>query len=56
MNPKAWMDYMLDHTVVVAEDDPELEGFVAMEMLVVVIQLRVIPASRSRTFCRIFLQ
>jgi 6-pyruvoyltetrahydropterin/6-carboxytetrahydropterin synthase len=22
MNPKVWMDYMLDHTTIVAEDDP----------------------------------
>ena len=25
--PKAWMDYMFDHTVIVAEDDPALQGF-----------------------------
>jgi 6-pyruvoyltetrahydropterin/6-carboxytetrahydropterin synthase len=23
-NPKAWMDYMFDHTTIVAEDDPGL--------------------------------
>ena len=22
MNPKAWMDYMFDHTMLIAEDDP----------------------------------
>ena len=27
MQPKAWMDYMFDHTVIVAEDDPELMKF-----------------------------
>lgn len=27
---KAWADYMFDHTLVVAEDDPELEFFKAM--------------------------
>jgi poly(3-hydroxyalkanoate) synthetase len=31
MNPKAWMDYMLDHTTIVAEDDPYLESFKLME-------------------------
>ena len=25
--PKAWMDYMFDHTTLIAEDDPFLEGF-----------------------------
>jgi hypothetical protein len=29
-NPKEWMDYMLDHTTIITEDDPELEGFKAM--------------------------
>jgi len=27
MNPKAWMDYMFDHTTVIAPDDPELDTF-----------------------------
>ena len=27
MNPKAWMDYMFDHTMLVAEDDPYVESF-----------------------------
>ena len=26
MQPKAWMDYMFDHTLIVAEDDPEVEA------------------------------
>ncbi len=30
MSPKEWMDYMFDHTLIVAEDDPYLAGFKAM--------------------------
>ena len=28
-SPKEWMDYMFDHTLIVAEDDPFLEAFAA---------------------------
>jgi len=41
MNPKAWMDYMFDHTMVVAEDDPFLESFRQMDKDGI-IQLRVV--------------
>ena len=27
MQPKEWMDYMFDHTVIVAEDDPWVDGW-----------------------------
>ena len=47
--PKEWMEYMFDHTVVVAEDDPELEGFKAMDKFGV-IQLRIIPAVGAEKF------
>ena len=30
MSPKEWMDATFDHTVIVAEDDPQLEGFKSM--------------------------
>ena len=30
MTPKEWMDYMFDHTFVVAEDDPFKESFLKM--------------------------
>jgi 6-pyruvoyltetrahydropterin/6-carboxytetrahydropterin synthase len=33
MSPKEWMDYMFDHTVVVAGDDPQLGYFLEMEKL-----------------------
>ena len=29
--PKAWMDYMFDHTMIIAEDDPELRAFQQMD-------------------------
>jgi 6-pyruvoyltetrahydropterin/6-carboxytetrahydropterin synthase len=40
MSAKAWMDYMFDHTVVIAEDDPTLPTFRAMDDNEI-IQLRV---------------
>ena len=30
MNPKQWFDYLLDHTTIIAEDDPYLEQFKQM--------------------------
>jgi 6-pyruvoyltetrahydropterin/6-carboxytetrahydropterin synthase len=41
MNPKAWMDYMFDHTTVLAPDDPELEIFKELDKKGVV-QLRIL--------------
>ena len=49
MSPKAWMDYMFDHTLVVAEDDPELEAFKQMDRAGVA-QVRVIPATGAEKF------
>ncbi len=40
MSPKEWMDYMFDHTVVIAEDDPTLPTFRALDGNEI-IQLRV---------------
>jgi len=53
MNPKTWMDYMLDHTTIIAEDDPELENFKAMHLRGL-IQLRVIPATGAERFAEYF--
>jgi len=47
--PKAWMEYMFDHTVVVAEDDPAMSDFVDLDSRGV-IQLRVIPAVGAEKF------
>jgi len=51
MNPKAWMDYMFDHTVIMAEDDPYLELFEDMNINKL-IQLRVIPATGAEQFAK----
>ena len=47
--PKAWMDYMFDHTVIIAEDDPGMGGWKTMNDLEV-IQLRVIKATGAEKF------
>lgn len=49
MNPKAWMDHMFDHTCLVAEDDPGINGFRTMDGLGV-IQLRLLPAVGAEKF------
>ena len=51
MNPKEWMDYMFDHTTVIAEDDPGIGGFKTMDQLGI-IQLRVIPAVGAEQFAK----
>ena len=51
MNPKAWMDYMFDHTVIVADDDPYLEQFKQM-WKDGIIQLRIIPATGAEQFAK----
>jgi len=48
-SPKEWMDYMFDHTLVVAEDDPELKAFQQMDKAGVA-QVRVIPATGAEKF------
>jgi len=49
MSPKAWMDYMFDHTTIMAEDDPLLNTFKTLEATGVV-QLRIIPAVGCEKF------
>ena len=49
MQPKAWMDYMFDHTVIVAKDDPKLSGFQNMEIMNV-IQLHTVEATGAEKF------
>ena len=51
MNPKAWMDYMFDHTTVIANDDPELDNFKDMSDRGI-IQLRIIPATGAEQFAK----
>ena len=48
-SPKEWMDYMFDHTMIIAEDDPEVKAFQQMDD-VGVAQVRVIPATGAEKF------
>ena len=50
-SPKEWMDYMFDHTLIVADDDPYLEGFKAMSTHGLT-QTRVIPATGAESFAK----
>jgi 6-pyruvoyltetrahydropterin/6-carboxytetrahydropterin synthase len=49
MTVKQWFDYMFDHTVIVAKDDPKLSGFQNMEIMNV-IQLRTVEATGAEKF------
>ena len=49
MQPKAWMDYMFDHTMIIAEDDPELEAFKQMDVAGVA-QVRIIETTGAEKF------
>jgi 6-pyruvoyltetrahydropterin/6-carboxytetrahydropterin synthase len=51
MSPKDWMEYMFDHTFVVAEDDPFLESFKKMDDAGVA-QVRVVPATGAERFAQ----
>ena len=51
LNPKAWMDFMFDHTTIVAEDDPYLPEFIKMYSADI-IQLRIIPAVGAEQFAK----
>ena len=48
-SPKEWMDYMFDHTLIVAEDDPFIKAFQQMGDAGVE-QVRVIPATGAEKF------
>jgi 6-pyruvoyltetrahydropterin/6-carboxytetrahydropterin synthase len=49
MSPKAYFDYLLDHTTIVAEDDPYLDKFKQMHMDGI-IQLRILPSVGCERF------
>jgi 6-pyruvoyltetrahydropterin/6-carboxytetrahydropterin synthase len=51
MAPKAWMDYMFDHTYIIAEDDPFLPSAREMDKAGIV-QLRIIPATGAEQFAK----
>jgi 6-pyruvoyltetrahydropterin/6-carboxytetrahydropterin synthase len=49
--PKEWMDYMFDHTVVMATDDPALETCRDLDKQGF-IQLREVPATGAERFAQ----
>jgi 6-pyruvoyltetrahydropterin/6-carboxytetrahydropterin synthase len=49
MSAKQWMDYMFDHTLIMAQDDPALEDFKMLDSKGLV-QLRIIPATGAEKF------
>ena len=51
MPPKAWMDYMFDHTYIIADDDPFLQEAIKMDKAGIV-QLRIIPATGAEKFAK----
>ena len=53
MKVKEWLAYMLDHTVIVAEDDPFLEAFKQMDK-VGAARVRIIPAVGAEKFAEYF--
>jgi 6-pyruvoyltetrahydropterin/6-carboxytetrahydropterin synthase len=50
-NPKAWMDYMFDHTTIIATDDPGIGGFRTMNELGI-IQLRELEYVGAEQFAK----
>ena len=51
MSPKAWMDYMFDHTLIIAEDDPCRGNFEALDTQGLA-QVRIIPATGAEQFAK----
>ncbi len=49
MSPKAYFDYLLDHTTIVANDDPYLENFKKMHVDGI-IQLRILESTGCERF------
>jgi len=49
MSPKDYFTYLLDHTTIIAEDDPHLTLFKQMDVAGI-IQLRILPATGCEKF------
>lgn len=49
MSPKEWMDYMFDHTLLIADDDPFKEAFIKMGESGAA-QIRILPATGAERF------
>ncbi len=54
-NPKDWMEFMFDHTTIIAQDDPELETFKELDAKNL-IQLRIIPGTGAERFAEFLFQ
>ena len=50
-SPKEWMDYMFDHTYIIASDDPFLLNAMEMDQAGIT-QTRVIPATGAEQFAK----
>jgi len=51
MSPKAWMDFMFDHTYIIASDDPFLPNAMEMDQAGIT-QTRVVPATGAEQFAK----
>ena len=49
MQPKAWMDHMFDHTIIVAEDDPYINTLQQLDNAGIA-QVRTVPATGAEKF------
>lgn len=47
---KTWLDQMFDHTVILSEDDPELQSFQELEKKGGILNLRILPAVGCEKF------
>ena len=50
-SPKEWMDYMFDHTMVIAEDDPFMESLKLMDKAGAA-QIRIVEATGAEKFAQ----
>ena len=48
-SPKEWMDYMFDHTIIVAEDDPWINTLRQLDNASIA-QVRIVPATGAEKF------
>lgn len=55
MRPDEWLSWLLDHTVIISEDDPHLGKFKIMEDLKL-IQLRTLPHTGAERFAEYLFQ
>ena len=49
MSPKEWMDYMFDHTIIVAADDPYINTLQQLDNAGIA-QVRIVPATGAEKF------